>query len=417
MISDMRRNVYLLLLLISCGINLQFVQAQHKNIFSLTQSTFKQGEKYFRQGDYMTAITFYEKALQKDRRKQGVIKLRMANSYCLLHHTKEAEFWYKDIMNTKSIVGQQDVLNYAQVLLSNRKYEASKAWFEHYNKEYGTDTLVLKKIEGIHQLPAYYEDSLTRPVHRLYINTVYSEFCPVFYDKGIIFTSSRQSASIVKLNNTKNNNAFLDLYYSELNADKSLSDPKPWRHAASSAYHEGPIAFYNNQTKAIFTQNFSLRKKQEKTDTRHLGLFNIEKTGENNWSDAIALPFNNIHYSVAHAAVTSTGETIYFSSNMPGGYGGTDLYVVHRQEGSWSIPVNLGTTINTSGNELFPSLFQDSILYFSSTGHAGLGGLDIYYTRVHRGRFSSPEIIGYPINSSQDDFGIVFDKDHKSGYL
>ncbi|MDB5256251.1 MAG: ompa/motb domain protein [Chitinophagaceae bacterium] len=393
------------------------LQAQHKNIFTLTQSTFKQAEKYYRQNDYMSAITLYEKALLKDRRRQGLIKLRLANSYLILHHTKEAEFWYKDIMNTKSLIGKQDVMNYAMILLSNKKYEASKAWFEHYIKEYGTDSLVLGKIKGIDQIASYYEDSLSKPIHALSINTSYSEFSPVFFGKGIVFTSSRQAESVVKLNNAKDNKAFLDLYYSEFKKDQTLSEPKPWHHAINSSYHEGPIVFYSNDTKAIFTQNFSLEKKQEKIDTRHLGLFSIEKEGENNWSEAVSLPFNKANYSVAHAAISQDGKLLYFASNKPGGYGGTDLYTTRYNGTAWDEPINLGPSINTSGNELFPYLLLDSILYFSSTGHAGLGGLDIYRTSSCTTGFCEPENLGYPINSNQDDFGIVFAPTYKSGYF
>ncbi|MBC7488630.1 MAG: PD40 domain-containing protein [Cytophagaceae bacterium] len=391
--------------------------AQHKNIFTLTQSTFKQAEKHYKQNDFMSAITLYEKALLKDRRKQGLIKLRIANSYLMLHDTKEAEFWYKDIMNTKSLIGKQDVLNYAMILLANKKYEASKAWFEHYTKEYGTDSLVLRKIKGINQIDLYYEDSLSKPIQPLSINTSYSEFGAVFYDKGIVFTSSRQAESIVKLHNAKDNKAFLDLYYSELKKDEAHSDPKPWHHAINSSYHEGPIVFYNNGTQAIFTQNFLIEKKHEKIDTRHLGLFRIEKKGENNWSEAISLPFNNVNYSVAHAAISQDGKSLYFASNKPGGYGGTDLYKTRYNGTAWDEPINLGSSINTSGNELFPYLFLDSILYFSSTGHAGLGGLDIYRAVPCTKGFCEPENIGYPINSNQDDFGIVFAPTFKSGYF
>ncbi|MDF2455827.1 MAG: ompa/motb domain protein [Cytophagaceae bacterium] len=405
-----------LLMIIFLAATLPVVHAQHKNIFTLTQSSFKQAEKFYKQTDYRSAITLYEKALLKDRRRQGLIKLRLANSYRLLHHTKEAEFWYKDIMNTKSLVGQQDVFNYAMILLSNKKYEASKAWFEHYNKEYGADSLVLRKLQGLQQMASYYEDSISRPVAPLVINTSYSEFSPVFYDNGLVFTSSRQTESMIKLNNAKDNKAFLDLYYCPFNTDQTLSEPKSWHHAINSSYHEGPVVFYSNNTKALFTQNISIQKKQEKIDTRHLGLFSIEKQGDH-WSEAVPLPFNSTKYSIAHAAITQDGQSLYFTSNKPGGYGGTDLYQSTYNGTTWTEPVNLGSTINTSGNELFPYLFQDSILYFSSTGHAGLGGLDIYRSYPCQAGYCEVENMGYPINSSQDDFGIVFRPDHKSGYL
>ncbi|HSZ72728.1 MAG TPA: hypothetical protein VK750_08625 [Cytophagaceae bacterium] len=412
----MRVHYTIILLVFFFGIGHYTTYGQYRNIFSLTKSPFKHAEKYYKQDDYMTAITWYEKALFKARHKQGLIKLHLANSYRLLHHTEEAERWYKDIMNTKSLVGKEDMINYAQVLLSNGKYEASKAWFEHYNTEYGVDTLALRKIQGIDSLSAYYEDSLSRPVNRLSINTSYADFSPVFYDNGLVFTSSRPTGDIIKLNNTKNDHAFLDLFRSEFNADNTLNTPKPWRRAINGSYHEGPIVFYDNGSKAIFTQSIE-RTRQQIRDTRHLGLYNIEKLGENKWSEPVPLPFNNKLYSVAHAAINQNGDLIYFSSNMPGGYGGTDLYMAQYNGTTWSSAINLGSGINTSGNELFPTLFQDSILYFSSTGLPGLGGLDIYRSYPMASGFSEPENMGYPINTRQDDFGIALAPDGKSGYL
>jgi tetratricopeptide (TPR) repeat protein len=408
---------YMVLLFFITALKLPFSYAQHKNVFTLTQSPFKQAEKYFKQADYRSAIVQYQKALLNDRKKQGQIKLRLANSYRLLHQTKEAEQWYKDIMNNKALVDSQDVLNYAMVLLSNKKYEACKAWLAHYSKEYGIDSLVLRKIQGIDQLSFYYEDSLTRPVRPLSINTSDDEFSPVFYDKGIIFTSSREGPRMVKLNNAKDHQAFLDLYYSAYNPDSTLSEPKPWHPDIRGDFHEGPIVFYHHDSSAIFTKNFSARKRHTRKHTQHLGLFAIEKKEGNQWSEPLALPFNDPTYSIAHAAMSTDGKQLYFTSNKPGGYGGTDIYTTRFNGSSWEVPVNLGLPINTAGDESFPYLFQDHTLYFSSTGHAGLGGLDMYRAHSCATGFCAVENLGYPINSSQDDFGIVFAANQHTGYF
>jgi outer membrane protein OmpA-like peptidoglycan-associated protein len=141
---------------------------------------------------------------------------------------------------------------------------------------------------------------------------------------------------------------------------------------------------------------------------------------ENKWGDQLleAAPFNDREYSVGHAALTADGQTLYFSSDKPGGYGGVDLYKsVRDQSGNWSAPVNLGPTVNTSGDEMFPFVANDGTLYFSSNGHLGLGGLDVFSSAPVKDGWSKPENLGYPINTNWDDFNYIIDKDNKTGYF
>ena len=143
---------------------------------------------------------------------------------------------------------------------------------------------------------------------------------------------------------------------------------------------------------------------------------------ENRWGDQLieAVPFNDREYSVGHAALTADGQTLYFASDKPGGYGGVDIYKsVRDQSGNWAAPTNLGPSINTSGDEMFPFVSNDGTLYFSSNGHLGLGGLDVFSATAVSTKegWSAPENLGFPINTNSDDFGYIIDKENKNGYF
>jgi outer membrane protein OmpA-like peptidoglycan-associated protein len=135
------------------------------------------------------------------------------------------------------------------------------------------------------------------------------------------------------------------------------------------------------------------------------------------WGKPESFQFNSDNYSCAHPALSSDGTKLYFASNMPGGKGGMDIYVCNKSGNGWGKPENLGDTINTKGNEVFPVIMEDGTLYFSSDGHPGIGGLDIYYTRDIGGKYVLPVNVGYPLNTSEDDFEMVYDVKNKIGYL
>lgn len=175
--------------------------------------------------------------------------------------------------------------------------------------------------------------------------------------------------------------------------------------------HEGPAVFFDQDRKVIFTRS---NGRKSPDDTRNLQLMIAEKKPSGKWSTPKKL-FANPGYSTAHPATYDQGTVLYFSSDRPGGYGGSDIYRSRFANGSWSQPENLGPAVNTAGNELFPTLDSEGILYFASNGHGGLGGLDIF-------RFKTTETgelvnLGYPINSSADDFGIIFSQDQMEGYF
>ncbi len=390
--------------------------AQDHNVFKGTKNILQRADEHYARGSYAPALNLYERVVKRKNETASIYQ-KMANCHRLLHQTQEAESAYQQYLSITDSLSLDDHLHYAQILLTNGKTEESKKWFDAYNQLKSNDRLALNKIKGISTLSFFLEDSLSHPVKELNINSTQSEFSPVFYKHGIVFPSARRTTGVIKTTYTKDHSSFLDLYYSKIKAEHTLSKPKRFNTQNNSKLHEGPLTFYDEDKQVIFTQSIVVRQPSPENSSTRLGLFHAEINKRGKFINTTALPFNNENYSVAHPSISADGNTLYFTSDKKGGYGGTDLYVTFRQHHSWSYPINLGPDINTSGNESFPYIHNDSILYFSSTGWEGLGGLDIYKARGKGESFSSVQNIGYPLNSSQDDFGIVFSPGHHHGYF
>ncbi|HEY8401951.1 MAG TPA: hypothetical protein VIK89_11850, partial [Cytophagaceae bacterium] len=389
-----------------------------QNLFSNLKSPLKRADRLFEEFAYASAIDLYLQVLNRDKSNDQV-KLKIAESYRMLNQTKEAEIWYEKVM-TSSITQPIHKFYYAQMLVSNGKYEEGRKWFEEYKRQVSHSELANNMIEALLSINSFYEDSLTYPVKELKINTPHADFSPVYYEDGILFVSGRTKNVFVKALNTWDNSTFLDLYYSKMNAEGGLGNPVKLKGKINSPLHEGPATIYNNGNSIIFTRNavtkFDIKNNKDSLkDVNRLMLFSATKNKKNKWEHITPMPFNNMAYSVGHPSITSDGRTLYFASDMPGGYGGVDLYVSYYVDSVWSEPKNLGPSINTAGNEVFPFIYKDTVLYFSSNGHGGLGGLDVFCSIINNNTAGKVKNIGYPINSSLDDFGIIIADDGRSG--
>lgn len=182
----------------------------------------------------------------------------------------------------------------------------------------------------------------------------------------------------------------------------------------NTSYHDGPLAF-SADANVLYLTRVSYVKKADKGFTNFAKLYTLTKQGKG-WAKAVPFPYNSDAYSCAHASISADGNTLFFTSDMPGGFGGKDIWMCRRNADSWDKPVNLGQSINTSGDEMFPYIRKDSILFFSSNGHAGLGGLDVFSARYVNSLWQLKRHEGLNLNSNADDFGISFTTD-SSGYV
>ncbi len=247
------------------------------------------------------------------------------------------------------------------------------------------------------------------------INSTNLEFSPAFYQNGIVFASSRYNNGE---RDEKIDETYFELFYAELDEQGRPLEPREFSLRVNSHLHEGPVTFSRDWKTMYFTRN-NLDKGQRKANAAGKTVLKIyeSRKSTNDWKEVTELPFSNDDYNVAHPSLSADGKRLFFASDMPGGKGGMDLYVVRRlADGQWSEPENLGEKVNTKGNEVFPFIHSSGNLFFTSDGYQGLGGLDIFMIDLNdkKGKVYN---LGEPFNSPADDLGLILSPDGKRGFI
>ena len=398
-------------LLLTCGAEAQ-------------KSYVRMGDMYFKQFDFKTALQYYARAVKKDSSDVHV-RQNIADSYRHMNDWVNAEPWYAKLAQDQT-VSPLNKMYYAEALRANQKYGDAKVAYKNYMAAAPSDNSVKDRIAGVDKVSELAKDKGLYSIENLPINTSHSDFGPSFYTNGqIFFCSNRQPVGkgmAIKDDWTDAN--FLQMYVGKPDANGNITTSELMQgRTPNGKYHEGP-AVYNEKLQELYITRSNYKKSRafsSSDKTVKLKLYRlVYLPTENKWGDQLieAVPFNDREYSVGHAALSADGQTLYFASDKPGGYGGVDLYKsIRDQSGNWSAPTNLGPTINTSGDDMFPFVANDGTLYFSSNGHMGLGGLDVFSSIPSKDSWSAPENLGYPINTNSDDFNYIIDKDNKTGYF
>lgn len=237
------------------------------------------------------------------------------------------------------------------------------------------------------------------------------EFCAVPYKDGFVLVSNRRNTGFVNREYAWTGQFFTDLI--SINGATEIEKDQLWKEVKRTNPHDGPIAFSPDFKKAILTVNQEEIDEVNKIKYARLALKIYTQGADGGWKEAIEFPFNNKTYSVGHGVLDLEGNLI-FASDKPGGFGGVDLYKSSWKEGAWSEPINLGDKMNTAGDEVFPFVSNTGVLYFSSNGWPGNGGLDVFYQENK----NAPAVhIGNPINTNADDFGIYIDDNTGKGLM
>jgi|SRR5664280_136842 len=245
---------------------------------------------------------------------------------------------------------------------------------------------------------------------------IYNEFSPVFYKGGIVFCSDQSGNSLVSYKD--NQNRLFKIFFVTRIGRSGWTHPEILARGITSAFNDGPATFNENGNIMYYSRNNSIENSMRNiSDTSNkLGIYSAVLI-DGIWTNIKPFTYNNPLYSFCTPALTPDGERIYFSSDMPGGYGGMDLYYCDRRNNDWDQPVNMGPVINTPKNESFPFACKYGKLYFASDGLKGFGGKDLFYTQEINGKWISPVHLDSAINSTADDFGIVFDSTLENGYF
>jgi outer membrane protein OmpA-like peptidoglycan-associated protein len=373
----------------------------------------KNADKLFESYDYVEAAKEYIALVEKGN-SDAYLSKQLCDSYFYMQNTIESEKWY-----AKAIASQQDAeiyYRYAQMLKSNGKYAESNVQMKVFSKVAPNDQRAITFNKNPNYLADLNAIENRFEVNKLSVNSDRSDFGAVLYDDVLYFASARNESSKIY---GWNGEPFLDVYQSTYKADGSYSEPIPVDEL-NTRFHEGPVAITKDGTVIYFSSESFKDKLFEKDKTHKLkfGQVNLYKAVKENgeWSNIMPLPFNSKSYSTGNPSIDKDGEVLYFASNMSGSIGGTDIWkVMVNNDGTFGIPENLGNKINTVGDENFPFVTDDSILYFSSNGLTGFGGLDVF--SVDLSKDLEPINLGKPINTEKDDFAFTFNTDKNLGYV
>ena len=374
-------------------------------------------DRLFHQFSYAGAINLYKAVLDEEPENQRV-QLQIAECYRMLNQPEEASNWYARIINNDTLVTADHFLHYAKMLQGSGQYEAAKNWYERYEKKMvQEDRRVDNNQDALANLDVYFKDSAMYEIELAPFNSSQSDFSPVFYEDGLVFVSARETAEMRITQNVFNwdKEPFLDLFFVGPDSLGAFTMARPWNEKINTQYHEGPIAFFDDGKRVVFTRNNYHKGRFGKSsdDINKLMLYSANVNGTNEKP----LPFNSEEYSVGHPTFLADGRTMIFVSDMPGSLGGTDLWQTEWAGENWSSPINLGPTINTEGNEMFPYYHADGVLYLASDGHGGLGGLDLFASKFNNDQWQEPKNMGYPVNTRFDDFGLVLEPNGIQGYF
>lgn len=449
----------------------------------LAQSLAKQADGQFNQLAYAKAADLYEQALRRPgsltEGERQTAQVRLGDSYRQLRDMVNAERVYRELIGTGNLPEQytQTYLHYAQALASNGKYREAQEVYEKYGKLQAADKRGPAFSKLYRDVSSLTKNAGSYKVEFLKMNTKKPEFSPMLYKNGLVFVSSGNGGNGIKRVFNWNSTPFLDLYYvpepenlrgsnaSKLGGsrpkrqrltgtpvlrplgnddftaptandsktvgvfrnltsgyeDQPVSESDRFSRSLNTRYHEGPATFSKDGARVIFTRNNynDGHYRQSSEGINKLKLYTAKQTN-GYWSEAEELPFNSDEYSTGHPALSKDDQLLYFASDRPGGFGGTDIYVSRWANGKWGEPINLGKDVNSKGNDLFPFLDDKNNLYFSSDGHPGLGELDLFYVQLAEDGtrpVQGVRNLGEPLNSPKDDFGIVTDGDRKSGFF
>jgi len=385
------------------------------------QSKLKKADKLFKTYYYVDAAKAYDEYMEKEK-SPGTQTLKNAgDSYYFIDEMRNALKYYQRLHEIQgSTMEDKYFLRYAESLKGVGDYDKADAIAKEYLIKKGDEKLVAGYNHQRRQRDSMATQRSLYKIFNLDINTDKSDFGAIFYGDKVVFSSSRDTMQFKNKLYSWNKQPFLKLYLAERNAvNGGLFNETAFLPNAESKYHEATMSFSPDWKSVYYTTNI-LRKRKLVNDEEGTNNFQILRGTIDNGKlvKPEKLFFNSKDYSVGHPALSPDGKWLFFSSDMPGGYGETDLYVSQvAADGTIGTPKNLGPTINTLGNDMFP-FFTNGTLYFSSDAHFGWGGLDVYESKFYGDmKFSEPRNLGAPINSNKDDFSYIVDTTDSYGYF
>lgn len=379
----------------------------------------KKADKQYDKFAYIDATKTYERIANKGYKSADMFQ-KIANAYYFNAELDKAAKWYAELFAMNTELQPEYYYRYAQCLKAIGDYKKADELMAQFNKNAAEDNrgkIFKDKQNYLEEIKA---NSGRYKIEDAGINSKYSDYGSAYSGNQLVFTSSRDTGSFAQRKHKWTNQYFTNLYASQTNADGNLDTPEKFAKNVNSKFHEATPVFTKDGKTMYFTRN-NFNNGTKGKDANKTTLLKVYKATliEGRWQNATELPFNSDNYSVAHPMLSPDEKTLYFASDMPGTKGQSDLWKVSiTADNTFGTPENLGTNINTEGRETFPLVTDENELYFATDGHPGLGGLDIFMSRINPdGTFQRPINIGAPANSPKDDFAYLIDTKTRKGFL
>ncbi len=378
------RSIVLTLLIITYSYNLVSQSKRATKLYNLEQ--------------YALAIPILEKEYSKTN--TATIAEKLAISYWKINKYNKAEEYFK-ILETENALTKETAFIYGQVLKSNNKAKEAVVVYAA-NKLNNTNDFKYR----FNELQKWEKQNPNFDINEINgINSKASEFSPTKYKDKLVYVSDQLDDYVYDLKSGRTGKPFLSIFEATPTSDSlNFEDQKLFHKQFNEDYHTGPITFDTSYTLAFYTVVKNLKKGSDFENKPQL-YFSVNTN--NKWSSPKPFSYNNENYSLAHPTLSEDGKMLIFTSDLPDGFGGKDLYASYLIGSAWSKPLNLGKGVNTNRDEVFPYLLNKNTLYFSSNGHTGFGGYDLFLSNK-TSKWSTAINLKTPINSTKDDFGLIF---------
>lgn len=397
------KNLYIAL---SFAITSLSITAQNKDT--------KSADNLFNKFEYVDASKEYLKLVEKGK-ADGYVYKQLGDTYYNMFNAAEASKWYAKAVETDQ--DAETYYRYAQMLKADGKYEVANKQMQKFASMKPSDSRAKAFKENPNYVPKLLNKTKEYNVNSSEISSDKSDFGPLLVENTLYFTSARNGA---RKNYGWTDEPFLDVYQAEYNADGTITNSFPVS-SINSKWHEGPVTLSADGNTIYFSsesfkENESEKVKELKAKFSQVYLYKATKNGDS-WGDIKPLPFNSKEFSCSNPSLSNDGKTLYFSSNMPNGMGGNDIWkVAVNADNTYGTPENLGKNVNTEGNESFPFISDDNkVLYFASSGRQGLGGYDVFEYDLASGKDAMN--MGTPINTDKDDFSFSFNSKKDVGFF
>jgi outer membrane protein OmpA-like peptidoglycan-associated protein len=399
---------YLVLLAITCF-----------NSYAQVNKKEAKGSAQYDKYAYVDAIKTYERIYERGYKSPDML-LKIGNSYYFNASLEKANKWYSELYATNPDQEPEFYYRYAQTLKAVKENAKADEMMLKFSEKNGNDKRADIFSKNRNYLAEIKKNSGRYKIEDAGINSKYLDYSPAYMGNKVVFTSTRDTGNFTKRIHTWTGQYFSNLYSANLAEDGSLSGVTKFGKKLNTKFHEDSPVFTKDGKTVYFTRNNYLDGRGfDANKTTLLKIYKASLDKDGNWVNITPLPFNSDNYQAAHPALSPDEKTLFFASDMPGTHGQADIFkIAINEDGSFGSVENLGDTINTEGRESYPFVSNDNELYFASDGQPGLGGFDIFVTRIAKdGTYKRVLNVGEEANSNKDDFAFIIDTKTKKGFL